>query len=50
MAVSEERLRIARDLHDLLGHSLSVIALKSDLAGRLIERDPEAARREIEGG
>jgi two-component system sensor histidine kinase DesK len=48
LAVSEERLRIARDLHDLLGHSLSVIALKSELAGRLLERDPARAAREIE--
>ncbi len=48
LAVSEERLRIARDLHDLLGHSLSVIALKSELAGRLLERDPARASREID--
>jgi two-component system sensor histidine kinase DesK len=34
LAVSEERLRFARDLHDLLGHSLSLITLKSELAGR----------------
>jgi two-component system sensor histidine kinase DesK len=48
LAVSEERLRIARDLHDLLGHSLSVIALKSELAGRLLEHDPARAAREID--
>jgi two-component system sensor histidine kinase DesK len=48
MAVSEERLRIARDLHDLLGHSLSVIALKSELAGRLLEQDPARASQEID--
>ena len=36
LAVSEERLRFARDLHDLLGHSLSSITLKSELAGRLL--------------
>ncbi len=36
-AVAEERLRFARDLHDLLGHSLSVIALKAELARRLLE-------------
>jgi two-component system sensor histidine kinase DesK len=48
LAVSEERLRIARDLHDLLGHSLSVIALKSELAARLLEREPESAAREID--
>lgn len=42
-----ERERIARDLHDLLGHTLSVIALKSELAGRLLSQDSDAARREI---
>ncbi|GAB2823380.1 hypothetical protein GCM10022221_21840 [Actinocorallia aurea] len=47
LAAAEERLRIARDLHDLLGHSLSLIVLKSELAGRLAERDPAAAVREI---
>jgi two-component system sensor histidine kinase DesK len=36
LAVTEERLRFSRDLHDLLGHSLSLIALKSELAGRLL--------------
>src|SRR5215470_20421168 len=46
-AVAEERLRISRDLHDLLGHSLSVIALKSELAGRMLETDPQRAAREI---
>jgi two-component system, NarL family, sensor histidine kinase DesK len=46
-AVAEERLRFARDLHDLLGHSLSLIALKSELAGRLAERDPARAREEM---
>jgi two-component system, NarL family, sensor histidine kinase DesK len=46
-AVAEERLRISRDLHDLLGHSLSLIALKSELAGRMIESDPQRAAREI---
>jgi two-component system sensor histidine kinase DesK len=46
-AVAEERLRFARDLHDLLGHSLSLIALKSELAGRLAERDPARARHEM---
>jgi two-component system sensor histidine kinase DesK len=43
-----ERERIGRDLHDLLGHTLSLIALKSELAGRLLQRDPDAARREID--
>jgi two-component system sensor histidine kinase DesK len=37
LAVADERLRFARDLHDLLGHSLSVIALKAELAGRLLD-------------
>jgi two-component system, NarL family, sensor histidine kinase DesK len=46
-AVAEERARFARDLHDLLGHSLSLIALKSELAGRLAERDPARARAEM---
>jgi two-component system sensor histidine kinase DesK len=46
-AVAEERLRFARDLHDLLGHSLSLIALKSELAGRLAEVDPPRARAEM---
>jgi two-component system sensor histidine kinase DesK len=46
-AVAEERVRFARDLHDLLGHSLSLIALKSELAGRLVERDPTRARAEM---
>jgi two-component system, NarL family, sensor histidine kinase DesK len=47
LAVADERLRFARDLHDLLGHSLSVIALKSELAGRLLDRDPERAAAEV---
>jgi len=42
-----ERERIARDLHDVLGHTLSLITLKSELANRLFERDPVSARREI---
>ena len=47
-AVAEaERGRIARDLHDLLGHSLSVIALKADLAQRLADSDPDKAAAEI---
>ncbi|HJP99926.1 MAG TPA: sensor histidine kinase [Rhodanobacteraceae bacterium] len=47
LAATAERERIGRDLHDLLGHTLSMVALKSELAGRLIESDPAAARREI---
>jgi two-component system sensor histidine kinase DesK len=47
LAVAEERHRIARDLHDVLGHSLTVIAIKSELAGRLLPGEPERARSEI---
>ncbi len=46
-AVAQERLRISRDLHDLLGHSLSLITLKAELAGRVIGTDPHRAAREI---
>ena len=42
-----ERERIARDLHDILGHTLSVITLKAELAGRVIDRDPQRAKAEI---
>jgi two-component system, NarL family, sensor histidine kinase DesK len=48
LAVAEERERFARDLHDLLGHSLSVIALKAELAGRLLPERPSDASREID--
>ena len=41
LAAVAERERIARDLHDVLGHTLSVIVLKSELAGRLVERECE---------
>jgi len=47
MAVAEERARFARDLHDLLGHSLSVIALKAELAGRLLPDRPDQAVNEV---
>lgn len=47
LAALAERERIGRDLHDLLGHTLSLITLKSELAVRLFDRDPLAARREI---
>jgi two-component system, NarL family, sensor histidine kinase DesK len=46
-AVAAERERFARDLHDLLGHSLSVIAIKAELAGRLMRLDPERAGVEV---
>ncbi|WP_441250399.1 sensor histidine kinase [Kitasatospora sp. McL0602] len=45
LAAAEERLRLARDLHDLLGHSLSLITLKSELAGRLMDQSQDAAAR-----
>lgn len=47
LAAVAERERIGRDLHDLLGHTLSLIALKGELAGKLLARDPPAAAREI---
>lgn len=47
LASLAERERIGRDLHDLLGHTLSLITLKSELAVKLFDRDPLAARREI---
>ena len=48
LAALAERERIGRDLHDLLGHTLSLVALKSNLASRLIGHDPEAARKEMD--
>lgn len=47
LAAVAERERISRDLHDLLGHTLSMVALKSDLAERLVDNDPDAARAEM---
>jgi two-component system sensor histidine kinase DesK len=47
LAVTEERLRFASDLHDIQGHHLQVIALKSELAERMLAIDPEAAREHI---
>src|SRR5580693_3351833 len=47
LAKVAERERIARDLHDVLGHTLSVITLKSELAGKLIDHDPERAKAEM---
>ncbi len=47
LAKVAERERIARDLHDVLGHTLSVIILKSELAGKLIDRDPQRAKAEM---
>jgi len=47
LAKVAERERIARDLHDVLGHTLSLIVLKSELASRLVESDPARAAKEI---
>ncbi|MFI2752443.1 sensor histidine kinase [Cellulomonas sp. P22] len=47
LAVSHERERLARDVHDLLGHSLTVITVKAELAGRLLGSDVEGAAREV---
>jgi two-component system sensor histidine kinase DesK len=47
LATIAERERIARDLHDLLGHTLSVIVLKSELAGRLVSSNPDRAEQEM---
>ncbi|MET8086302.1 histidine kinase [Micromonospora sp. NPDC005197] len=46
LAAAEERLRFARDVHDVLGHRLTVIALKAELAARLAPVDPQRAGRE----
>jgi two-component system sensor histidine kinase DesK len=48
LAATAERERIGRDLHDLLGHTLSLITLKLELSRKLFDRDSEASRREIE--
>jgi two-component system sensor histidine kinase DesK len=47
LAVIEERMRMARDLHDLLGHTLATITLKSELAQRLVSQDPARAAQEM---
>jgi two-component system, NarL family, sensor histidine kinase DesK len=47
LAKTAERERIARDMHDILGHSLSLIVLKSELAGRLLASQPTRAALEI---
>ena len=47
LAKVAERERIARDLHDVLGHTLSLIIVKSTLAGKLLDKDPQSARGEI---
>ena len=48
LAVATERDRFARDLHDILGHSLTVITVKAELANRMLDLDPARARAELE--
>jgi two-component system sensor histidine kinase DesK len=47
LALVEERERVARDVHDVLGHSLTVVTVKAELAERLVDLDPERARAEL---
>jgi two-component system sensor histidine kinase DesK len=48
LALVAERDRVARDVHDVLGHSLTALSIKAELAGRLIDVDPVRARQELE--
>ncbi|WP_237565614.1 sensor histidine kinase [Ornithinimicrobium cavernae] len=48
LALAAERDRVARDVHDVLGHSLTVVTVKAELAQRLIESDPDRARDELD--
>lgn len=48
LALTAERERVARDVHDVLGHSLTVLSVKAELAARLIDVDPARARAELE--
>lgn len=47
LALVEERERVARDVHDVLGHSLTVVSMKTELARRLVDADPERAKAEL---
>ncbi|MEP6817707.1 MAG: histidine kinase dimerization/phosphoacceptor domain-containing protein, partial [Marmoricola sp.] len=47
LAISDERNRFARDLHDILGHSLTVITVKAELAQKLLDVDPQRAKAEV---
>ena len=47
LAVTTERDRMARDVHDVLGHSLTVVTVKAELAERLVDLDPERAKAEL---
>src|SRR5699024_11411605 len=48
LALSRQRERVGRDVHDVLGHSLTVITLKTELARRLMDTDPERAQAELD--
>lgn len=48
LALSRQRERVGRDVHDVLGHSLTVITLKTELARRLVDADPEQAKAELD--
>ncbi len=48
LALVAERDRVARDVHDVLGHSLTALSIKAELASRLIELDPARAKAELE--
>jgi two-component system, NarL family, sensor histidine kinase DesK len=47
LAAGEERLRLARDLHDLAGHSMATVTLKAELARRLVKIDPDGAEKQV---
>ncbi len=47
LAIVEERERVARDVHDVLGHSLTVVTVKAELAERLVDLDPTRAKGEL---
>lgn len=47
LAIVSERERLARDVHDILGHTMTVVAVKAELAERLIDDDPERSKTEI---
>lgn len=48
LATSQEREAVARDVHDLIGHTLTVVKLKAELARKLVDRDPERAKTELD--
>lgn len=48
LELSRQREEFARDVHDILGHSLTVVAVKTELARKLLDRDPERARAELD--